>query len=296
MSSFENSNNNATEATQKNEKLYIENLKGFIPYIGPLIILFGVIRLIFFYSFFGVKIVNYLELSEILTSFLDVLVIAIIFVTFIIGMLLPSLFDPILIGNETKNLPKPRKQKGIWGIVAFAICMLVALLHFIFVGSGKHIQTYRVYSYCLFFAIATTIAGLSLIKPSNKTTFLKPTLWGLMIFSFIFLAIIFGTYLNFRSIRIDRSNINIRVTVDTLQLKNDSFHYYIGNTKNYLFYYDDSARRTYVYPMSRVKDISFDIPYTPKEKRELEEKKSHDSIALHRNKGQSKVDSVSLKK
>jgi len=37
----------------------------------------------------------------------------------------------------------------------------------------------------------------------------------------------------------------------------DDSSYYIGKTNNYLFYYKEKTKETVVYPMSRVKMISF---------------------------------------
>src|SRR5687767_506597 len=45
----------------------------YLPYAGSFIIFLGIIRLMAYYSAFGVPIISYLEFSEILTSFLDIL-------------------------------------------------------------------------------------------------------------------------------------------------------------------------------------------------------------------------------
>src|SRR5688572_22936951 len=54
----------------------------YLPYVGSFIIFLGVTRLIFYYSSFGINIVSFLEFSEIITSFLDIIVIASIFIIF----------------------------------------------------------------------------------------------------------------------------------------------------------------------------------------------------------------------
>ena len=51
--------------------------------------------------------------------------------------------------------------------------------------------------------------------------------------------------------------INVTFTTDNTFVKADSMHYYIGNTKNYLFYYDQDSSKTTVYPMSKITNISF---------------------------------------
>lgn len=48
-----------------------------LPYLGSFIIFLGITRLIFYYECFGVHITSYLEFSEIITSFLDIIVIVV---------------------------------------------------------------------------------------------------------------------------------------------------------------------------------------------------------------------------
>ena len=37
----------------------------------------------------------------------------------------------------------------------------------------------------------------------------------------------------------------------------DSTNYFIGKTKNYLFYYKEKEKQSFAYPMNRIKMISF---------------------------------------
>ena len=50
----------------------------YLPFLGSFIIFLGMTRLIFYYSDFGIKIVSFLEFSEIVTSFFDILIIVVI--------------------------------------------------------------------------------------------------------------------------------------------------------------------------------------------------------------------------
>lgn len=53
-------------------------LSQILPYLGSYVVFLGVSRLLYYYESFGITITNYLEFSEILTSFLDIIVILII--------------------------------------------------------------------------------------------------------------------------------------------------------------------------------------------------------------------------
>ncbi len=58
---------------------------------GPILVLFGVTKLIFFYLFFNIEIIKFLDFSEIITSFFNVVVLGIFFL-----LVLVSLFSPFL--------------------------------------------------------------------------------------------------------------------------------------------------------------------------------------------------------
>jgi dipeptide/tripeptide permease len=44
---------------------------------------------------------------------------------------------------------------------------------------------------------------------------------------------------------------------DSTQLVSDSTNYFIGKTQNFIFFYHEKAKTTDVYPMDRVKELSF---------------------------------------
>ena len=49
------------------------NLASLIPYAGTYIVFLGVVRLITYYESFGIQILGFLEISEVITSFLDII-------------------------------------------------------------------------------------------------------------------------------------------------------------------------------------------------------------------------------
>ncbi|CAA0189501.1 conserved membrane hypothetical protein [Tenacibaculum maritimum] len=57
----------------------IEKIVKTSPLIGALLVFFGVLKLIFYYSYFNVQIINYLEFQEIITSFFEDINILIVF-------------------------------------------------------------------------------------------------------------------------------------------------------------------------------------------------------------------------
>jgi len=58
------------------------SINQYLTYVGPLLIFLGMTRLITFYNSFGVSITSYLDFSEVLTSFFDILIIVVIFLAY----------------------------------------------------------------------------------------------------------------------------------------------------------------------------------------------------------------------
>ena len=76
------------------------NFSVLIPYLGSFIIFLGVIRLMFYYYSFNVRILNFLEFTEILTSFFDILLLVII--TIIVAMINHFVIQDVR-ENERRN-------------------------------------------------------------------------------------------------------------------------------------------------------------------------------------------------
>lgn len=61
-----------------------------LPYLGSFMIFLGMVRLLLYYGSFGVRITNYLDLSEIITSFFGILAFASILMMILIIQYLKS--------------------------------------------------------------------------------------------------------------------------------------------------------------------------------------------------------------
>ena len=57
-----------------------QKIKAIIPYIGPMLLLFGYLRLDLYYSQFSISIYRFLDLQEILTTFLDDLILLLLII------------------------------------------------------------------------------------------------------------------------------------------------------------------------------------------------------------------------
>jgi hypothetical protein len=65
------------------------------------------------------------------------------------------------------------------------------------------------------------------------------------------------TYGEIETVKTDKIYYKTTFFVGSEKYVSDSSHYYIGQTKNFLFYYNEKEQSTTVFPMSDIKSITF---------------------------------------
>lgn len=69
--------------------------------------------------------------------------------------------------------------------------------------------------------------------------------------------ITFNVYREIRQVKIKKKYSGVEFKLDDKVVKSDNMNYYIGKTKNYLFFYQESDNKTIVYPMDRINELQF---------------------------------------
>ena len=242
----------------------------YLPYVGSIIIFLGVTRLIFFYKAFGVQIVSYLDFSEIITSFLDIIVIVVFFLVF-------SFLQNFLIEDKATVDKDHTIRHEIFEENHFGKRLLL------------HFMLYRILIIMCIISLIVDLAFIILDKSAKYSSFL----WTLGIFFMVFLIVFIGTEIDRKHYQFDTSTLTrrfyqilyatllaiiamivftkmqvdgirkekntygVKVLMDNEQLVvSDSTNYYIGKTQNYLFIYHEKSKTTDIIPMSRVKQIT----------------------------------------
>ena len=93
------------------------SISQYLTYIGPFLIFLGMTRLITFYNSFGVSITSYLELSEVLTSFFDILVFVVIFFAY------TSIQNFLMGKKEDADIASKKRQTIVEEKNFFKICL-----------------------------------------------------------------------------------------------------------------------------------------------------------------------------
>lgn len=252
-------------------------LSNYLPYVGSFIIFLGVARLIFFYSAFGISIVGFLDFSEIITSFLDIIVISVfLFATSILQGF-------ILRDQETQDekdelrkkiLEEDNLLKRFW--LHIKICkellfggFVLTLIYFIWHFFNKDVTLKSVAWTCCFFLIAfgLVIFMTEISRIHHKS---NSTIHYRQFISFLFLTVLFiGIVIYYAHTQADnikekKSTFGVTIILDNNQtIISDSTNYYIGKTVNYVFIYHEKTSTTDVFPMNRVKQITFKNKVVP---------------------------------
>lgn len=222
-----------------------------------------------YYQAFGVKIEDFLDFTEIVTALFGDLILLTISIAL---ALLTDFFGTTETSVESSNkfVQSFEDQKSF--LLRFSLSF-IRMRHYLILTNGavlvslaislfKH-QTVTDMIWMLFWVNVPFIIVTFQFEVRRKYFKLydkriHPTSSNLFLLFLISLSFLVQRVQTEIWLVKDRKKyINVTFTTDNTFVKADSMHYYIGNTKNYLFYYDQDSSKTTVYPMSKITNISF---------------------------------------
>lgn len=248
-------------------------LSKYYVYIGPFIIFLGMARLIFFYKTFGISIVNYLEFSEIITSFFDIIVILVLYLSFLI--IQNYLTRNKNIENKTDELyNKIIEEKKQWRrtllyfnyvkvLIYFALFIVIVSLVSNFFYETPSSYVIKLLTSVFIFIIFVVVISVEI---ERKHKLLGANLNTKKFYKFIFLSfivvitvIVYSAYQS-NVIKNDKSTYGVTIVFDNDQIfVSDSSTYFIGKTQNYIYIHHQKEKKTDAIPMSRVKKLTFPV-------------------------------------
>jgi len=240
-----------------------KTLKSLIPYGGFFLIFLGVLKLTVYYNAFNVSINHFLELSEVVTSFLNDL----LFITYVI--LGTSLFDFLLTNDydvERRNeffnsYIGERKLLRRMKFAAFRFAPIISV-NIVFILLLFFNNTYFIRTTLVFINLQTLLQFLLLEYRKKHLEFYKqplsPSLYNSILYLIMVLILLLNnTYNEIHEVKESKKFIRTSFTTEKGVIKSDSTHYYIGQTKNFLFFYNEEKKMTTVFPISEIKQIDF---------------------------------------
>ena len=246
-------------------------LSTYLPYAGSVIIFLGVVRLVMYYHNFSISIVNYLEFSEIITSFLDVLVVCAFFLLYVVS---EWLFRSDKSEDTRKSREKARLLKAdsfIEIIKVYPAYLQTRLL--ILITFALLIVAADIFGLCttptdrrFFFSIAGLALAWPILQVEIERKRIKigfgdefQKLSSLILIGALFFLIV-EIVANYEAGQVIEDNFYSGTVIEFTDGKIfQSTHnrYYVGNTQNYVFIFDERKGLTDVVPMEYVRKLTF---------------------------------------
>ena len=245
-----------------------QDLKDVVTYIGPLVILIGSFKVYVYYSLFDIDVFQYIELTELFTLTYKDLVLFILmtaFLNLIIFIIQPKneieyISDSI---NNTLDESNIIKRLIVYGrdagnYIIFLIVMVLYLPVFIFYSDRpfeeyiKHFLIGTSIYLTIFFVFEIRRKYYIIYKEYPKIIYTKIAL----VIMIISISSILGSYSEFQSVKFSKKNYGTQVMLFDNIIVSDSNYYYIGKSKNYIFFHNDCDSTNQIFPMSEVKMIS----------------------------------------
>lgn len=224
-------------------------LKDFVaisPLIGAFLIFLGMLKLIIYYSFFGVHIVQYIQFSEILSSFLEDL--NLIILLFLILIIHGVVGFKLIVSNSSdfsnlRTISKSLNSKfAIW---YYPIAFILSYILFVVYPN-------------LFWAYFTVILFFSFLMVLFKRYFSKIKLdetWSQIAF-FSLLIVFFTINLAIKDVINTRKNSRkVEIQLKDECIKLNSNERFIGKTNEYLFISNVENNRIRIINCNEVKSL-----------------------------------------
>ncbi|MEN0007985.1 hypothetical protein [Flavobacterium nitrogenifigens] len=235
-----------------------EKIKNLLPYLGSLLIICGYLKLSIFYSHFGIKISDYLEITEVLTLFLSD---AFKYTALILGIFIFYFVTDSSEEVEKKEQKKndiietekwfPRLIKFLKFSANLLINMLIYLIFTIacYIWKPENIYFFVLVDVMLLFVLIFLYCLLE-YRRKYKITFgrsLNSTYNNLILTVFVFLLFVFqSAYIEIKTV-VKESPYFVCFEYLKKDYQSEINYFYLGQTKNYLFMYDNLNKEAIVF-------------------------------------------------
>lgn len=237
-----------------------KDLKELTKYFTPFLIFVGSLKLILFYSFFGVKIISYLTFTEVLVSFLDT-AIYYLFILFIPIFIILSFWGNSI--GEGNNLEFQKKSEmTFWQRIKtdirenwFIIILYVVFLIFSFIRGTWNLRGFlQIILNPGIFIILFLIRELKISYQRLFNYSIPVTYINLFLLSYLFVVMVVQDVLSeFNNITKKYKYIGTTAFIGEEKIISDSTISYIGQTQDYIIFNNLKTKENIIYPRRDVK-------------------------------------------
>jgi hypothetical protein len=244
----------------------LEEISKLSAILGIFLIFTGVVKVYTYYKLFKVSILDYMELLETLVLFMDNLMAYILFSTLLSSISLNFFYIIDVEGESFNNLVivsflnrfKTYLDNLRVSIAFFGIGIISACIYF-FIRPNILKHELWLYFICLligFIAIPifSVEVKIALAKFYTINTSVYNVFFFILLATFIFFAIA-NAYNEAYKVKKKKYYSEMIFEFDYGKFKCTNDFYYIGKTKNYLFFYNSIEESSTIIPVSRLKGI-----------------------------------------
>ncbi|RVU91541.1 hypothetical protein EH230_11875 [Flavobacterium columnare] len=240
------------------------NYKYFVPTIGSLIVILGIIKEYIYYSLFEHDILKYIDISEVFLLFakdLSMILFSLILLGLIFFFLSNNKQEDIVVFK--KNWDLSLKERFLFFVkdsfyLNFLLLNLFGIreLNFIYKFRNEWEINHFIILYIiiyLFRFIYDEIIRHYTLGHNKKLPIFHDTM---IHFSFLLYFLIIGkTYIDYREIIDNKTKNQISFQIENKIIKSDKTFLFIGQTKNYIFFHDKIKKVNSIYKISDIKNL-----------------------------------------
>jgi hypothetical protein len=236
----------------------LDKVKDYLPIFSAFVLIIGSIRLVYYYSFFGISIAEYIELSEIVTLSLSFLINSLI-----TSALFLLLFVPTILRTHMSTGSDKKSE-------AVAVLCFLAYISYWFCNTYDIFGNYKldlrinldvIVAPFLLLILAFIPSYIEQIKNSYIISLFSINVEGKYVtlfvaFAGLFILCVLQSRTNARDILLLRKPDLVKVKIDSTIIESSNNYRFIGKTKNFIFFYNTKDNIADSYALDGGKKIS----------------------------------------
>lgn len=224
----------------------MESFNKYIPLFSLTIVVCSILKSSIYYSFFGVSINEYMEITEYTIQFIDDLLVYSIF------CLLILIFYPI---TYLRNLAKSKYPKEIYNNFKLSNSLSLIIIVFSIISIAYNlippikISNLEIIKINVILLVSFSITLITFKLNLNKNVYIFSIIIFLVLYSII------DSLIDRKRLLEKGNNVTYSFTYKNKNIISDKNNLIIGRLKNYTFLYNKISKQTFIYENSKIEDF-----------------------------------------
>lgn len=244
----------------------MEKAKDYLPIITAYLLITGILRMLIYYSYFGIDIFSFLDFSEIIQLQYKFYAIAgLVLITGAIWTVFD--YDKDRFGNnskyskERKELPSSKLKISSFVFSLIFVALIIAAYIADSIGNFQLeiMLLFLTFPSCIFICFGAYILFVWGHNRENENVTKYSSAIFIAAIAFTVLYVVSIAARNQAVMLVDAGpNQNVYLTTEKKSISTTKDFIFVGKTKNYLFFYDKKIKRSEVIKYDDVKSLNFE--------------------------------------